>query len=202
MVSEGYQFATSGSRTTPKLRFNDWEDKNFPKVKAAGRNVGNSPTRYWVVYYSVDGAAFSPSDIDGSAMGVTSDGLHTFYLPTTAVGKEIQFRLDFAGASDNPPELNYFEPFAIHQSKKVPIITAYLHLAAGAKHDMAEEGRDAMTQLNNLVALSKSPQSVATYGPWGRDIQVIVRRVHLVGVLQEGGAEPEFLVEATLLRRE
>ena len=136
-------------------------------------------------------------------MQMVTDGLHTFYLPTTAVGKEIQFQLVFAGQSDDPPEINYyFEPFAIHQSKKVPVITAYLHLAAGTKHDMAEEGRDALTQLDNLVTLSESASSVASYGPWGKDVEVIVRKARLVEVLQEADAEPEFLVEVALLRRE
>ncbi|KKM96112.1 hypothetical protein LCGC14_1181320, partial [marine sediment metagenome] len=89
-----YRFALSGNRFTHRYRFGDWRDKDYPKVVAVGKGT-LSAARYWDVFFSVDGGAYSSTDIDGNTMRVNSDGLHTFFLPLTAVGREVQFRLDY-----------------------------------------------------------------------------------------------------------
>ncbi|KKL50776.1 hypothetical protein LCGC14_2302120, partial [marine sediment metagenome] len=89
-----YRFATSGFRYTNKYNFGDWRDKDFPKVVVVGSGT-LSAARYWTVSYTVDGGGSVTVDIDGVTMKVDSDGLHTFFLPLTAVGREVQFRLDY-----------------------------------------------------------------------------------------------------------
>ncbi|KKK85444.1 hypothetical protein LCGC14_2773240, partial [marine sediment metagenome] len=116
-----YRFATSGLRYTVKYTFGDWQNKDFPKILVAGKGT-LSAARYIDVYYSVDGGAFSALDIDSATMRLNSDGLFTFYLPLAVVGREVQFRFNFTGDSTSaPPEISYFEPFAVPQSKKIPI---------------------------------------------------------------------------------
>jgi len=196
-----YRFAVNGQRYTHKYTFGDWRKKDFPKVVAVGKGT-LSITRYWVVNYSVDGAAWAYLDIDGNTMIVTSDGLHTFYLPLTVVGREVQFRLDYEGDSNtDPPELSYFEPFAVPQSKKVPINVIQLHLAAGTTLDMGKEPRSAAQQLDDLRVLNEAAAPLKASGPWGEDKDMWVRSLRLVSVIQESDLEPEYLVELALQER-
>lgn len=196
-----YRFATSGLRVTPKYRFRDWRDKDFPKVVVVGSGT-LSADRYWTISFSVDGAAYSSLDIDGSAMKITSDGLATFYLPLTVVGREVQFKLEFTGDSTTaPPELNYFEPFAVPQSKKVPINIIQLHLARDAKLDIGQETRSAAEQLSDLTTLNETATPLVASGPWGEDKNMWLKSLRLLSVLHEADLEPEYLVEVSLQER-
>ena len=196
-----YRFAQSGLRYTHKYTFGDWRDKDFPKVVVVGKGT-LSAARYWDVYFSVDGGAYSALDIDGSTMRVNSDGLHTFYLPLTAVGREIQFHLDFTGDSTTaPPEINYFEPFAVPQSKKVPINLIQLHLVRDAELDMGREVRSAAEQLSDLHTLDEASSPLKASGPWGESKDMWVKSLRLVNVLQEPDHEAEYLVEVALQER-
>lgn len=196
-------FAASNARYSPRYNFGDWNDKDFPKVEVAARSV--DALRYWSVAYRVDDGSWITVDDNGAAMDIKTEGVKTFYFASTAVGKEIQYRFTYTGTAEyaSPVQLIYFKRFAVPQSKKVPVITAILHLAADIRHDMAKEARDAVGQFNDLNTLSKQADSVAcTYEPWGGDIRVWVRHIRLLQVIQEGIGEPEFLVEATLQQRE
>lgn len=195
-------FNTSGVRYSPKYHFDDWNSKDFPKFKAAVR--GASATRYWSIAYEVDGGGWVTTDINSVAMAIKSAGVKTFYLATSAVGREIQFRFTYTGpAADTAPvPLVYFKPYAVPQSQKVPVIKVILHLAAGIRHDMSKEGRNAITQYTDLDALSRQAASVVSSGPWGEDVSVWVRYVQLLQTVQEGIGEPELLVEVTLQKRE
>ncbi|KKN36032.1 hypothetical protein LCGC14_0777710 [marine sediment metagenome] len=196
-----YRFATSGLRYTNKYTFGDWESKDFPKIKVVGRGT-LSATRYWDVNYSVDGAAWAALDIDGNLMRVNSDGLHTFYLPLTAVGREIQFRLSFVGDSATaPPEISYFEPFAVPQSKKVPLNIVQLHLVADETEGERREARTAAQQLSDLHTLDESSSPLKASGPWGESKDMWLKSLSLISVIQEPDAEAEFLVEVALQER-
>lgn len=196
-----YRFATSGLRYTNKYTFGDWRDKDFPKIVVQGSGT-LSAARYWDVYYSVDGGAFSATDIDGSTMRVNSDSLFTFYLPLATVGREVQFRFDFTGDSATaPPELNYFEPFAVPQSKKVPINVLLLHLARDTSYDMEREVRSASEQLSNLATLNETSAPLVASGPWGEDTNMWLKSLRVVEVIQESDLEAEYLVEVELQER-
>jgi hypothetical protein len=196
-----YRFLTNGTRFTHKYTFGDWRDKDFPKVVAVGKGT-LSAARYWDIYFSVDGAAYSALDIDGNTMRVNSDGLHTFYLPLTAVGREIQFHLDLTGDSNtDPPELSYFEPFAVPQSKKVPINVIQLHLSRDAKYDIGQEPRSAADQLSDLQTLDEASAPLVASGPWGEGKNMWLKSLRLVSVLQEPDLEAEYLVEVALQER-
>lgn len=197
----GYAFAVVGSRYTVKYDFGDWRNKDFPKVVVVGRGT-LSAARYWDVFFNVDGGGFSALDIDGDTMRVNSDGLHTFYLPLTAVGREVQFRLDFTGDSATaPPEISYFEPFAVPQSQKVPINVVQLHLVADEVDGERREVRTAAQQLSDLHTLDESASPLKASGPWGENKDMWLKSLSLIGVIQEPDAEAEFLVEVALQER-
>ncbi len=196
-----YRFATSGKRYSNKYTFGDWQKKDFPKVIAVGKGT-LSAARYIDIYYSVDGGAYSKLDIDGSSMRVNSDGLHTFYLPLSAVGREIQFYFDFVGDSTSaPPELSYFEPFAVPQSKKIPVNVIQLHLVADEVEGGRREVRTAAQQLSDLHTLNESASPLKASGPWGESKDMWLKSLKLVSVIQEPDLEAEYLVEVTLQER-
>ncbi|KKM07185.1 hypothetical protein LCGC14_1736480 [marine sediment metagenome] len=150
----------------------------------------------------MDGGAYSALDIDGNTMRVNADGLHTFYLPLTAIGREVQFRLDFVGDSNTaPPELSYFEPFAVPQSKKIPINVIQLHLSRDSKYDVGQEARSAAEQLSDLHTLDETSSPLKASGPWGEDKDMWVKSLRLISVLQEPDLEAEYLVEVSLQER-
>ena len=199
--NSAYRFATSGVRFSPKYNFGDWQSKDFPKVIVVGTGT-LSAARYVDIYFSVDGAAFSALDIDSATMRVNSDGLHTFYLPLTAVGREIQFRFDFTGDSTTaPPELSYFEPFAVPQSKKIPINVIQLHLVADSVGGERREVRTAAQQLSDLHTLDESASPLKASGPWGESKDMWLKSLRLISVIQEHNTEAEFLVEVALQER-
>ena len=195
------EYALSGSRFSAKLRFDDWNSKDFPKIDLVGKNL--STTKYWDVYYSIDGGAYSNLDVDGAAMRVNSDGRRTFFLPTTAVGRETQFRFDYiSNSSSNPPELNFIEPFAVPQSKKTPVVAFHLALEQGVRHDRSIESRTAVDQLDALETLEESPSAVATSGPWGESVNAWIKKVKVVDISQQGVYDPVLVVEVSMQLRE
>jgi len=196
-----YRFVTSGKRFTHKYRFEDWGNKDFPKVDIVGKNL--TATRYWEVYWSVDGGAYSNLDKDGAVMRIDTNGRRTFLLPITAVGREVQFRLDYIGSAATAfGEILYFEPYAVPQSRKIPVHTVYLHLGRDDRTDMGIEPRSAPEQFLDLQALEEAAAPVAAFGPWGENQSMWVRKLSLVEVLQESDREQEFLVELVLQERE
>ena len=196
-----YRFATSGLRYTVKYTFGDWQNKDFPKILVAGKGT-LSAARYIDVYYSVDGGAFSALDIDSATMRLNSDGLFTFYLPLAVVGREVQFRFNFTGDSTSaPPEISYFEPFAVPQSKKIPINVIQLHLVADEIGGERMEVRTAAQQLSDLHTLDESSSPLKASGPWGEDKDMWLKSLKLVSVVQEPDVEAEYLVEVALQER-
>ncbi len=199
--SGGYEFALSGTRFSVKYRFGDWHDKDLPKIDIVGKNL--TAARYWEVSYAVDGGSFSNLDIDGSVMRLTSNGLTTFFLPTSIVGREVQFKYDLVSDDvTEAPELNFVEPFAVPRGRHIPMYSVQLHLATGIRLDDEVEARSSLTQFNDLETLLGQPAAVASFGPWGDNKNVWVRGLRLIEVLQTGSQEPEFLVEALIQRRE
>ncbi|KKL67043.1 hypothetical protein LCGC14_2138930 [marine sediment metagenome] len=135
-------------------------------------------------------------------MRIDSDGLKTFFLPLTAVGRQIQYRWNYTSDDDTAPgELNYFEPFAVPQSKKIPINVIQLHLVRDAKYDVGQEARSAAEQLSDLTTLDESATPLKASGPWGEDKDMWVKSLRLVSVLQEHDREAEYLVEVSLQER-
>lgn len=195
-----YRFALSGSRWTRKYNFGDWGDKDIPKVVLAGKNL--TANRYCELLYSVDGGAYSNLDIGGVGMKISSDGRKTFYLPRTAKGREVQFRLDYTGdVNTTAGEIQFLEPFAVPQSRKVPAIRVTLHLGSEQLYGPGKEHRDPATQLNDLVALAEDPTAIALNGPWGDDYGW-VRNVRILDTIQVGQGKTEFVAEAMLQKRE
>lgn len=191
--------ATSGFRRTPKFDYGTHDNKDFPKIAMAGHNL--SASKHWEASYSVDDGAFSSLDIDGNNMRITSEGRKVFFLPKTAVGAHIQYKLTCtASATNDSPRLDYFEHYAVPRSRKIPRIIANLHLAT-AMRDHGREVRGPQEQLADLYALSEQGAAVDLIGPWG-DVDGWVERIRVVEVIQAGLEEPELLVEATLLQRE
>lgn len=197
-----YRFGASGKRYTHRYNFGDWGNKDFTKaaITVKGNHAVNS---YWELYYSVDGGAYSKLDVDGNDMKLTSNGRTIFYLSQTAVGREIQFYFQYTGGIDEAPisEIVRFEPYAVPQSQKVPLIPITLKLATGVKTDKGVERRTAQEQLNDLIALSESPTAIALEGPWG-DISGWLRKLRVTDTAQVGHKETELVVEAVLQRRE
>lgn len=195
------EFSASASRFTARLNFDDWGTKDFPQVVAVGRNL--DATTYWDVYFSVDGAAYSNLDIDGNPMRVNSAAKFTFYLPTSASGREIQYRLDYV--SDDPSQLGelvYFDAYAIPRPKQVRLPTFQLLLATGIRHGDQIEHRSVTDQLNDLIDLRKSGAAISTTGPWGDALKVHVVNMQVVEAFQQGSGDPELLVQVSLQVRE
>ena len=199
--SSDYEFALTGQRFSVKYKFEDWGSKDFPKIVLVGKNL--TAARYWDLFYSVDGGAFSNLDVNGNGMRVDADGRKTFFLPTTVVGREVQFRYDYTGdVVTQGGELNFAEPFAVPRARKIPMYAIQLRLASDIRHDETIEGRSAVEQFNDLTTLLEKGAAVESFGPWGDKINVWVTSLRMVEVLQEGSMEPEFLVEALIQRRE
>lgn len=194
------KYATSGNRFSPKYRFRDFASKDFPQVDVVARAV--DANTYWTVNYSLDGGAYSSADINAAVMKATSVGRTRFVLPTTAVGREIQLRFDYTGASEDAVgELRYYQLNAVPQSRKVPLIVAHLFLEEGVHHDEEIEQRTAIQQFNDLAALLETVAAVATVGPWG-ELNAKVSNLRIVDTRQEGDYEPNFVVEVALQIRE
>lgn len=190
----------NGTRFLGKYNFGTWLDKDFPKVQIACKNV--TASNKWTLGYSIDGSAFSTLDINGNAMDVTSEGVKTFFLPRSARGREIQYRLMFTTADDDVRiEVVYFEPFAVPVSRSVPVIDVVLRLSEDLHHDFSAEGRSTVEQLNDLIALAEDSTPVEMKGPWGEWFGH-VRKVQVQEVIQEGIQEPEYLLAVRLQRRE
>ena len=198
--ASGYEFALSGVRFSVKYRYGDWGPKDFPKIDMVGKNL--TSVRFWEVSHSVDGGAFSNLDKDGNAMRIDSDGRKTFFLPTTVFGREVQFKYDYTGdVATQGGELNFTEGFAVPQSRKIHTYTVQLYLAEDIRHDESHDPRTAIEQFNDLALLEEKADSVVGNGPWG-DARVAVRSLRLIESAQEGNRGPEFIVEATLQKRE
>jgi len=197
-----YRFALSGSRFTYRFRFDDWHPKDYPKFDIVGRNL--SANVFWDIFYSIDGGAYSNLDAAGAGMRLGSNGLKTFFLPTTAVGREVQFRFDYTSNSTTAAgEISYFEAFCAPQSRKIPVIACHLELAEGLRHEGGEiEERTALAQFADLQALLEQATAVSTYGPWGEAKNAFVRRARIVETAQEGTFAPSFIVELGLQLRE
>jgi len=195
---EGYDFASSGERWSSRYTFGDWGDKAFPKVVAAGRGV--TAARYWTISYSVDGAAFSNLDTDGAEMRVDTEALRTFVLPAAAVGKELQLKYSYTGDSANVAgELVHVEPFAVPQSRKIPVTAVQLYLSSGL-HGQSGELRSATDQMNDLQALVGQAAPVDIVAPWVTG-KAWLRGLRVAEVYQEGDREPELLVSVALQER-
>ncbi len=196
-----YRFEVAGTRVTPRYTFNTWGDKDFPKFIIVGKGT-LSATRFWNIEFRIEGGVWNSLDIDGVTMRITSDGLHTFFLPLTAVGRDIQYRFTYVGDSNTaPPELSYFEPFAVPQSKKVPINIIQLHLSRDTKLDIGQEARSAAEQLSDLTTLDETSAPLKASGPWGEKKDMYLKSLRLISVLQEPDSETEYLVELALQER-
>lgn len=197
-----YEYALTGTRYLNKVKFDDWNPKDFVQIDMAGSNL--SVTKYWTLTYSIDGGAFQTLDIDGNVMQLTSTGLHSFYLPITAVGKEIQLAVTYtSNSASSPPELNYIAMFAVPQSQKIHLFSAFLVLDEGIRHGEGTEDRDVLTQLNDLLALAESANSVTMTGPWfSGERNVFVKRPRVAKEVQTGNRTPAKIVEVAFQLRD
>ncbi len=197
------QFLGSGvERYTSRYNFDDFGPKDFPKFNVAGRNLNGD--RYWSVAYSVDGDTYQTLDRDGNVMLVNTNGFKTFFLPTTVFGRELQYRFSYSAAAHGTVagEIIHFDPFAVPQSRKVPVVTVQLHLAEGIRHRHGTERRSAEEQFGALKLLAEQAGTVTTSGPWGVDVVMSIRDVQLVEMIQDDDKQPEYLVSVILQERE
>lgn len=201
-VDDGYRFALSGTRFSPRYKFDDWAAKDFPKIVVVGKNL--TAARYWQVAYSLDGAAYQTTDVDVADMKISADGRKTFFLPTTATGREIQYRFTVTSNDSTvaPPELSYFEPFATPRPRTVPIVSFHLQLEAGTRHGPNREIRTATKQFNDLQTLLEQVAAISTTGPWGDSSNAWIRGLELVESRQSERQEVSLIVKVTLQLRE
>lgn len=200
--SSSYRFSTSGTRFSPRYRFDDWKAKSFSRVQVKGQ--GLDANTYWEIAYSIDGGAWVTTDINGATMRVNSNSLTTFLLPTTATGAEIQFRFTYTGASATAAGyLTYFEPFAIPQSNKTFSTTVELLLEGEqAYEDGSRETRTPVQQYNDLKALTETGAVDATV-PWSESaVTIVARGLELTEMRQDGNGAPRFVVQLGLQDRE
>lgn len=195
-----YRFATTGgTRYTAKMNFDDRNTKDFRRVQMEVFNC--TAAKYWSVAYAVDGGAFQTVDINGAAMECKSDGLFDFYLPSTAVGRELQLKFTWvSNSTTSPPELRYWEAFAVPQSKKLARTSVYLILQEGFQTDGGFEDRTALQQLDALQSLLVSPIPVQSSGPWGDEV-VTVKDLRIQTTLQGGEGVDSFLAKLTMQER-
>jgi hypothetical protein len=194
------EYAAAGNRYTNRIKFDDWNPKDFPRVDMVGENL--SATKYWQCEYSIDGGAYSNLDINGNAMRITSAGRHSFFLPVAANGREVQYRLSFVSDSVSvPPILRYFEAYAVPQSKKIPVQSVHLILEDGIQHGHGRDGRTSLEQLNDLLTLSESSLPVVIKSPW-LDGNGYVKKVRVIREVQRGNRMPAKVVEVALQTRE
>lgn len=191
--------AATFSRTTHRYRFNTYGTKNFQYFKIATKNLDLNNS--WTISYSVDGGAFSSLDASGFTMLINVDGLSTFYLPSSATGREIQFRFDGISNAAKFPEISYFEPFASPVPQQFPVITCQLLLAAQQHGLYRIDSRDASDQWDDLNSLVAQKTPVTVSGPWGDNKTASVNRLTRLTDVQEGVSEQASLVEVELLLR-
>lgn len=191
-----YRFASSGERYTCRYKFDDRNQKGFPKIRVEGINLNED--KYWEFAYSLDGGAYINTDYAGNTMRLDEDGSREFLLPPTALGREIQWKLSYVSDDDLiPPELTYFEPYAVPQSKKVPVWSALLQLEESIMHEQGIERRTALQQLNDLITLSETHAPVVCSGPWGTK-NMFVRSFKVQSNIQDGRTEGTYITAIEL----
>ncbi len=198
------EYIRSARRFMPKDRYDLWQSKDFPSIRAKGSNLENS--RYWQAFYSVDGANFLGVDKDNVAMKFTDDNVKQYTLPTSANGREIQWRFDYTSTSDTQSgELNMFEGYAEpRDTEMIPVISMTLRLASGSHVDIQIDERTSTDQLNDLLAERRKVKAIETKGPWSdADVAISAHVIDLklVESLQVGNGPPDLLVELTLQER-
>lgn len=195
-----YRFALSAIRYTYKYRFDDWGDKDFQKFRILGS--GLSATVKWAVAYSINGGAWQTTDINGATMELTTDTMHEFILPTTATGREIQYRFTYTSNSTTTNgKLVYFEPFAVIRPRQVEVFTVQLQLETNIQHDHARDNRTALDQYLDLKGLLTQAASVLTTGYWGDDISLFLKNLSVSQVIQTANNEPGFIVNCIFQKR-
>lgn len=197
-----YRFATSGTRFTYEYNFDDRGEKDFPKVSLQGSGLDS--TTYWELAYSIDGAAYVTTDINGNNMRLNSNSLTTFFLATTAHGRKIKYRFTYTGASDQAAgRITYFEPFAIPRSRRVPLVGCLFLLESGIRHEDRLDERTALEQYNDLQTLLESATAVSAIGPWSSSASnIFIRSLKIVKTDQMGEGEQRFTVQAIFQLRE
>jgi hypothetical protein len=195
------EYALTGKRWTSKMRLGEWGQKDFPTIRAIGKNLTSAI--YWDIYHSVDGGAYSLLDVNGASKRVNSTSLHLFTLPVAAAGREIQLRLDYTSNNDAVAgELEMVEVYATpRDTELVPVISATLILAGSQRLDQQIDHRTADDQLNDLKTLRKQQTATTSTGPWGDTLSVHVRELEVKEVIQQDQKEAEYIVEVLLQQR-
>lgn len=195
------EYALTGSRYSTRIRFDDWNPKDFPRVDLVGKHL--SATKYWTLNYSIDGGDYSALDINGATMKIIADGRQSFFLPTTTVGREIQLRFDYTSDSASvPPELNFVEVYGVYQSKKIPVLTFRLALEDGMRHGSGSDLRSAAEMFTDLQTLSASATAIVAKGPWSTTgIDVWVKKAKIIDLVQRSNSSPSMIVEVVMQKR-
>ncbi len=161
-----------------------------------GKNMAKLYRYIKLGYYLDNSGNVNEKDIDGNDM-ICDHGVNVFYLPRTAQGREIRWRLSYTSDNNNfGPEVLLLRTYGVPISQKVRSFNITIHLRPGT-HPPGVEQRPTLDQLNDLEALTESKTVVDLKGPWG-NVVGWVRRLRVLEVRQEAGAPPEFLVGATL----
>lgn len=189
-----YQFATECNRYTSRMSFGDPREKQMYKIVAKGKDL--SATIKWSISYRLDGGSWVTVDRDGAAMELTSDGEETFYLPTDAVGLDIQLNLEYESDDSTAKGIvEYVEIYAIPQSQKGVVNTFFVRLGNGVFHSDSLEIRSVYEQYDALKTLARTQSPITATGPWGEEVTFTIKDVSTETVYQDSNAQPELIVQ-------
>lgn len=194
---DGSTYSTSGQFFTYESQLQDKRAKDFPRFEVEGEGLDKDT--YYDIYYSIDGGAYSNNDVDSNAMRLDSNGLSTFYLPTTAVGRRIRYRFDYTGKNTSAQgKITYFCPFASPQSQKTQVVSVNLLLEENIWTSQGPKGNSALAQLLELQTLAESAGYVSTSGPWGEAVQAKVVQVRVASTSQALEHNANFIAQVAL----
>lgn len=193
-----YRFVLAAERYSPKYRYDDWEQKDFYKIRIRSQNTELN-ARYWKVSYRTsDLGGWLDLDLDGQEMRA-QDGTQEFVLPAAAVGQEIQYKFSYvSNTNEQAASIIYWEPYARTVSQKLGAVSMQLRLEANLQHDSGRDTRTAEEQYSDLEALLEFVPALTASGPFGEDILCSLRDLKVVKTEQETSGEYQMVVQITL----
>ena len=200
--ARGFAFKTTSYRYLPWLDFSDRRSKTTQKLIVEGKNL--DANNYIEFHYSLnDSATLNSTDVNGTALKITTDGITEFVLPTSASGRRIRFRIKFTyDGSGEPPILTYVEVTAKPRVIRSPILSFALDLEDDLHYVQSIEDRTVPTQFAALQTIQEQAAPVTCLGPWGSSITAYIQNLEVLETRQGPLGQPVYVVQVTLNERE